>query len=182
MENNLRDSLIDDWGSEGFSVAKIVEMLAERNIPTAKKTVAKVLKNKGFEYDKTSHSWHKPIIEENIIVSNTNKGSAVENLEIEQNNYISNSNAQLVEMLGFTPLEFNTLKDMIAEKMNVGSDKIEGNLAEEVAKLRVRERKNRSFYISKEIADKVAEVAERNNMKISNVVEVALLDFLQKYQ
>ena len=182
MENNLRNGLINDWAIEGFSVAKIVEMLAERNIPTAKKTVAKILKNKGFEYDKTSHSWYKPIIEENIIVSNTNEGSAVENLEIEQNNYISNSNAQLVEMLGFTPLEFNTLKDMIAEKMNVGTDKIEGNLAEEVAKLRVRERKNRSFYISKEIADKVAEVAERNNMKISNVVEVALLDFLQKYQ
>ena len=82
MENHLRDSLISDWGSEGFSVARIVEMLAERNIPTAKKTVAKVLKNKGFEYDKTSHSWHKPIIEENIIVSNTNKGSAVENLSL----------------------------------------------------------------------------------------------------
>lgn len=181
MENNLRDSLIGDWGSEGFSVARIVKMLAERNIPTAKKTVAKVLKNKGFEYDKTSHSWHKPIIEENIRVSNTNEGSAVEKLEIEQNNYISNTNAQLVEMLGFTPTEFNVLKTMIAERMGGESNSGKKNLVEEVAKLRVRERKNRSYYISKEIADRVAELAEENNLKISNVIEVALLDFLHNY-
>ena len=181
MENNLRDSLINDWGSEGFSVAKIVEMLAERNIPTAKKTVAKVLKNKGFEYDKKTHSWHEPIIEEKIIVSNTNEGLAVEELEIEQNNYISNTNAQLIEMLGFSPKEFTVLKTMISERIDGKEENKKGNLIEEVAKLRVRERKNRSYYISKEIADHVAVIAENHNLKISNVIEVALLEFLHKY-
>lgn len=102
-------------------------------------------------------------------------------MEIEQNNYVSNSNAQLVEMLGFTPKEFGVLKTIIAERMDGESNSGKKNLVEEGAKLRVRERKNRSYYISKEIADRVAELAEENNLKISNVIEVALLDFLHNY-
>lgn len=182
MENKLRDSLINDWGLEGYSVAKIVELLADRNIPTAKKTISKVLKNKGFEYDKATHSWDKPEKIESIIVSNTNEDSAKEKLEIKQENYISNRNTELVEMLGFTPKEFNVLKTIIAERMEGNDGTNKGNLIEEVAKLCVRERKNRSYYISKEIADQLAEIAADSNLKISNVVEVAFLQFLNKYK
>lgn len=180
MENNLRDSLIEEWALDGFSVKKIVEKLADKEISCATKTVSKVLKNKGFEYDSKTFTWGKPKQLKNIIVSNRNTYQAIEKMEIEQNNSLSNRNTELIEMLGFTLQEFDVLKGMIHERM-AGTSENKGNLVEEIAKLRVRERKNRSYYISKEIGDQVAELAASRNLKISNIVEVALIDFLQKY-
>lgn len=176
----MRDSLIVGWASDGDSVKKIVEKLAKKEIPCANKTVAKVLKSKGFEYNSKTFTWGRSEQLKNIIVSNRNTDQAIEKMEIEQNNSPSNRNTELIEILGFTLQEFDILKGMIHERM-AGTSENKGNLVEEIAKLRVRERKNRSYYISKEIGDQVAELAASRNLKISNIVEVALIDFLQKY-
>lgn len=181
MENNLRDSLIEEWALDGLNVKKIVGKLAEKEIPCATKTVSKVLKNKGFEYNSKTFIWDKPQQLDNIIVSNTNRDHPNRKLEIEQNNYVSNRNAELIEMLGFTLNEFDILKEIITERIEGKNNSSNANLVEEIAKLRVRERKNRSYYISKEIGDQVAELAASRNLKISNIVEVALIDFLQRY-
>lgn len=180
MENTLRDSLIVDWSTKGLSVVKIVEKLATKDIRCATKTVAKVLKNKGFVYDKKNHSWHKPERTEERIVYNRSTVEPIEKMEIEQNNYISNRDTGLVEFSGLSPIEFNTLKTMIAERLE-GKKQVGSKLIEEVAKLKVRERKNKSYYISIELSDQVAQLAEKNNIKISNAVEVALIDFIKQY-
>ena len=48
---SVRDSLIIDWVRGGATVNEVVQQLQGRGIPTAKKTVAKVLKERGFVYD-----------------------------------------------------------------------------------------------------------------------------------
>lgn len=184
MVNIIRDSLIEDWALAGLSIKEIVEKLHNKEIPTATKTVSKVLKNKGFIYNNSNHSWDRSKTNKDIIVSNSDKVDTSEKLEIKNTIMKTNRNVnsiQLIEMLGFTPNEMDTLKVMITERIEGITTVEKESILGKVAKLKVRERKNKTYYISTDIVEGISNIAEKNGVKISNIVELALIDFIKQY-
>lgn len=179
----MRNSLIIDWASAGLSATEIVNKLKERDIPTSTKTVSKVLKNKGFIYYKNTHNWVRSENNSSLIVSNSIEDYPTqkmeENLTITSNTSIENKN-QLIEMQSFSSYEFDILKTIISERINSDQRKemIEDPLAIKIAKMKDRERKNKTYYLSTNIVDSISLIAEKNGVKISNVVEIALLEFI----
>ncbi|MFG3614373.1 hypothetical protein [Rummeliibacillus stabekisii] len=188
---NVRDDFIIHRALQGDTMKKIIEQLREKGIPTAKKTVSKVLNNNGFTYDKNNHKWYGSQTNVNIIETNSSGGNTEEKLEIE-----NRGNTELIETevktnnmpapdYIFSPDELSILKIMINERMQqdmAASTTTENDIYGEIAKLRVRRRKNKTFYVSEEITDDVAQLADKMNIKISQFVEVALLDAIKKYK
>lgn len=186
MENNLRDSLIQDWIIQGDSLLEIVKKLQNKEIPTAKKTVSKVLKNKGFTYNKSTKEWLEPLSNANIIDSNINRGPVIEKMEIKKHNTALNlpdSSLQLIEMLGFSQDEFIVLKGIISNEMNKDHKGIvENSLHDDISKLKTfSDRKNKTFYASEGVVQGFAAAAEKNGLKTSVAIELAMLNFIEKY-
>lgn len=178
MENNLRDSLIEDWANDGLSVKQIVAKLADKNIPTANKTVAKVLKNKGYTYNSSTFLWGRTELYSDLNVSNVITDSPSAKMEINNAVIIDHSQQKLIELLGFSLKEFDVLRGIINEKIE-GQTK--GSLIDEVIKLKITDRATKSYYISDHLTKTTKDIADKNNIKISNAIEVALIDFINKY-
>lgn len=173
----MRDSLIVEWADAGISAKKIVERLRDRGIKVADKTVRKVLINKGYEYVKSNHTWHKPN-ENNIRIEVNNKTDEPSNdNEIVSMNREVNAIQNLNSELSLD--EFTVLKQMIFERMN--SDNTDDDIYSQIAKLKTRERKNRTYYIGVNIIEDLSRIAERNGLKASQLIEVALLELFNKY-
>lgn len=187
MENFLRDSLIQDWIVQGDSLLKIVGKLQEKDIPTSKKTVSKVLKSKGFTYNSSTKEWAKSISNTHIIDSNINRVPVTDELEIikikNEEVSLTETRFELVEMLGFSQEEFITLKGIVKDKMQEDLSKKAGNsLQDDILKLKTfSDRKNKTFYASRSVFEGFAKVAEENGLKTSVAIELAMLNFIEKY-
>lgn len=87
----------------------------------------------------------------------------------------------ILAALDLTQSEFESIKNLINSKNEFGSNPFE-SIREAVKELGGRDRKNKTYYISQEIIDRVAEFAEDKSVKVSQFVEIALLDAMKKYQ
>lgn len=87
----------------------------------------------------------------------------------------------ILKALGLTNDELESIKNLIYSKNEFNSNSFE-SIYEAIKQLGGRERINKTYYISKEIIDRVAEFAEVKSVKVSQFVEVALLDAIKKYQ
>jgi len=87
----------------------------------------------------------------------------------------------ILAALDLTQIEFESIKNLINSKNEFSSNPFE-SIHEAVKELGGRDRKNKTYYISTEIIDRVAEFAEEKSVKVSQFVEIALLDAMKKYQ
>lgn len=180
MLMSVRDSLIIDWVRAGATVNEVVQQLQGRGIPTAKKTVAKILKEHGFVYDKKDHAWHEGAYNVELIETNVSEGLPVQHETKIQMTPIPDNALDLLSILGLSPLQFNALREVANERINVGEKP--QNINEAVSQLKSRDRGNKTFYISKAIAEDAALFAERNSIKMSQLVEISLLELMEKYK
>ncbi|WP_010309279.1 hypothetical protein [Kurthia senegalensis] len=177
---NERDSLIIEWAQAGDSVNEIVSKLREKEIPTAKKTVAKVLKNKGFTYDKTTHSWRAGATNEKLMETNVDDVIIISDPLEKEVAPLEPNAISLLNVLGISPSQLNVLREIANERL--GGHVEPQNINESVGQLRGRTRANKTFYISTEIAEDASMFAERSGIKLSQLVEVALIETMQKYK
>jgi len=56
-----------------------------------------------------------------------------------------------------------------------------GSIFKEIKKLSGRDRANKTYFMSKELSDNMKEFADTNNIKVSQIIEIAIIDFLKKY-
>ena len=87
----------------------------------------------------------------------------------------------ILAALDLTQNELESIKNLINSKNEFSSNPFE-SIHEAVKELGGRDRKNKTYYISTEIIDRVAEFAEEKSVKVSQFVEIALLDAMKKYQ
>ena len=87
----------------------------------------------------------------------------------------------ILAALDLTKSEFESIKNLINSKKEFSSNPFE-SIHVAVKALGGRDRKNKTYYISQEIIDLVAEFAEEKSVKVSQFVEVALLEAMKKYQ
>ena len=87
----------------------------------------------------------------------------------------------ILAALNLTRSELESIKNLTYSKNESNSNLIE-SIHEAIKQLGGRERINKTYYISKEVIDLVAEFAEDKSVRVSQFVEIALLDALKKYQ
>lgn len=180
----VRDKQIIDLALEGKSASKILDYFKEKNIPIADKTIRKVLKNNGYKYIQNKHIWMKVEHNKNLIETNSNEDEPVLEVVKEEELIKTNSNSNSISFwdeVGLTPQEFSIMKEIIHERMMKQSKTDNSEIYNEIAKLKTRKRKNKTYYISEDLIEEVEEIADQLNVKLSQLVEVSLIEFIRKY-
>ncbi|MFJ7842250.1 hypothetical protein ACIQXG_22790 [Lysinibacillus sphaericus] len=124
---------------------------------------------------------NKDLIEVNKDLIETNKEVAVTtpNNELIETN--SQRNIEILHTIGLSENEFHVLKKMIQERIQQEDSHEQLPIFNEIAKLNTRNRKNKTYYISEELVAEVDRVADELNIKKSQLVEVALLEFVKRH-
>lgn len=187
---SVRDNFIIEMALSGVATKDIATKLREKGIPTAKKTVGKVLNTNGYSYNKSTQTWIKNEANDELIETNSIKGieqKKDKHAQLIETNKILNEKVQLIETnidvwneIGLSQQEFSIMKQMIRERMEHAATTINYDIYDEIARLKVRKRKNKTFYISEDITNEVTKLAEKLNLKISQLVEIALLEMIKK--
>ncbi|GEK35438.1 hypothetical protein [Kurthia sibirica] len=174
-----RAELIIKLIKEGYSTDLVATKIREQGIPTSKKTVRKVLEKEGFVYDRRLKKWLK--YPTNVKRMETNvKETLSHELNIKQEVFDLEPNAiSLLNVMGLSVDQLNVLKQVANERLNDVDSPVDVHAA--VAKLKYRDRGNKTFYISRAIAEDTAIFTERNALKLSHFVELALLEAMEKY-
>ena len=103
-------------------------------------------------------------------------------IEVNSNSNL-NPNVEVLNAIGLSKNELDVLKEMILERMTQAPAPTDlKNIYSEVARLKTRKRKNKTFYISEDLTQDIVEFAEDLNVKISQLVEVAMIEMLSKYK
>ncbi|MFW0068558.1 MAG: hypothetical protein AB8Y35_03250 [Coxiella endosymbiont of Dermacentor silvarum] len=173
-------------------------------LSTRDTTIREVFNSVGYFYNKSQHEWQHdtkfpnkdmtfnealaqlkaatpkqtPKVNKDLI--KTNKEVAVitpYNELIETNNQ---RNIKVFNAIGLSETEFQVLKKMIQERIQENPhDQL--SILNEVSKLNTRSRKNKTYYISEELVAEVDRIADKLNIKKSQLVEVALLEFFKRH-
>ena len=124
---------------------------------------------------------NKELIKTNNKLIETNKEVAVTtpNKELIETN--SQQNLEVLNAIGLSENEFHVLKKMIQERIQQEDPHEQLSIFNEIAKLNTRSRKNKTYYISEELVVEVDRVADELNIKKSQLVEVALLEFFKRH-
>lgn len=125
---------------------------------------------------------NKELIKTNNKLIETNKEVAVTtpNKELIETN--SQQNLEVLNAtIGLSENEFHVLKKMIQERIQQEDPHEQLSIFNEIAKLNTRSRKNKTYYISEELVVGVDRVADELNIKKSQLVEVALLEFFKRH-
>ena len=114
-----------------------------------------------------------------LIITNKEVAAAVPN-----NERIETNSQQTIEVLngiGLSEIEFGLLKKIIQERIQQEDPHDPYPIFNEIAKLNTRSRKNKTYYLSEALVAEVDRVAEALNIKKSQLVEVALLEFFKRH-
>lgn len=168
-------------------------------------TIREVFNSLGYFYNKSQHEWQraanfpdkdmtfnealaqlkavssKQTSKMNRKLIETNKEVAVTtpNKELIETN--SQQNLEVLNAIGLSENEFHVLKKMIQERIQQEDPHEQLSIFNEIAKLNTRSRKNKTYYISEELVVEVDRVADELNIKKSQLVEVALLEFFKRH-
>lgn len=124
---------------------------------------------------------NKKLIEVNNQLIETNKEVAVTTPNNELIDTNSQRNLEALDAIGLSEMEFHVLKKMIQERIQQEDPHGPLSIFNEIAKLNTRSRKNKTYYISEELVVEVDRVADELNIKKSQLVEVALLEFFKRH-
>lgn len=75
------------------------------------------------------------------------------------------------------------IRELMRQQKEIAATTAENHdIYDEIAKLKVESRKNKTFYISEDITNELMEIAKKLDIKISKLVEVAFMELLDKYK
>ena len=95
----------------------------------------------------------------------------------------SDLSTEILNAVGLPQNELAVLKETLIECMNQGLIKVNVmDISNEVSNLKSRKRKNRTFYLGEDLMQDVTDLANKSNVKVSQLVEVALIEMLAKYK
>ncbi|MGC7931606.1 hypothetical protein ACP3VS_23750 [Lysinibacillus sp. VIII_CA] len=166
-------------------------------------TIREVFNSLGYFYNKSQHEWQRdadvpnkdmtfnealaqlkavssrqtPKVNRKLI--EVNKELIKTNNELIETN--SQQNLEVLNAIGLSKNEFHVLKKMIQERIQQEDPHEQLSIFNEIAKLNTRSRKNKTYYISEELVVEVDRVADELNIKKSQLVEVALLEFFKRH-
>lgn len=166
-------------------------------------TIREVFNSLGYFYNKSQHEWQRdanfpdkdmtfnealaqlkavsprqtPKVNRKLI--EVNKELIKTNNELIETN--SQQNLEVLNAIGLSENEFHVLKKMIQERLQQEDLHEQLPIFNEIAKLNTRSRKNKTYYISEELVAEVDRVADELNIKKSQLVEVALLEFFKRH-
>lgn len=118
-------------------------------------------------------------INKDLIETNKEVAATIPNNELIETN--SQRNIEVLNAIGLSENEFHVLKKMIQERIQQEDPHDQLPIFNEIAKLNTRSRKNKTYYISEELVAEVDRVADELNIKKSQLVEVALLEFFKRH-
>lgn len=160
-------------------------------------TIKEVFNGLGYVYHKKSKEW---VNENENYQANWTFQQALEHIRprtrklktklTEKNNEITEEETNIglsegvLNAIGLPYNELTVLKETIIEGMNQGLIQVNVmDISNEVSKLNSsRKRKNRTFYLGEELMGNVTDLANKSNVKVSQLVEVALIEMLDKYK
>ncbi|MCS5504114.1 hypothetical protein NY607_23830 [Lysinibacillus sp. A4] len=159
-------------------------------------TIREVFNSLGYFYNKSQHEWQRDAdvsdkdmtfneaLEQLKAVSSrqtpkVNRKLIEVNKELIETN--SQQNLEILNAIGLSENEFHVLKKMIQERIQQEDPHDQLPIFNEIAKLNTRSRKNKTYYISEELVAEVDRVADELNIKKSQLVEVALLEFFKRH-
>lgn len=164
-------------------------------------TIKEVFNGLGYFYDKKSKKW---LNENESYQADLTFQQALEQLRPEtrkprtklkkENSKTTKKNNKVIETdsdlsteflnaIGLPHNELTILKETLIEYMKQGLIKVNVmDISNEVSKLKSRKRKNRTFYLDEDLIQDVTDLANRSNVKVSQLVEVALIEMLTKYK
>lgn len=180
---NTRDTTIREvFNSLGYFYNKSQhEWQRDANFPDKDMTFNEALAQLKAVSPKQTPKVNRKLIEVNKELIETNKEVAV---TIPNNELIETNSQQNLEMLnaiGLSENEFYVLKKLIQERIQQEDPHEQLPIFNEIAKLNTRSRKNKTYYISEELVAEVDRVADELNIKKSQLVEVALLEFFKRH-
>lgn len=86
----------------------------------------------------------------------------------------------ILEVLDLTLEDLDAIRS-IGQHQETAATTVQVNIFDEIKKLSGRDRANKTYFMSKELAEKMKEYADNNNIKVSQIIEIAIIDFLKKY-
>jgi len=166
-------------------------------------TIREVFNSLGYFYNKSQHEWQRdanfpdkdmtfneglaqlkavspkqtPKVNRKLI--EVNKELIRTNKKLIETN--SQQNLEVLNAIGLSEKEFHVLKKMIQERIQQEDPHEQLSIFNEIAKLNTRSRKNKTYYISEELVVEVDRVADELNIKKSQLIEVALLEFFKRH-
>lgn len=166
-------------------------------------TIREVFNSLGYFYNKSQHEWQRdanfpdkdmtfnealaqlkavsprqtPKVNRKLI--EVNKELIKTNNELIETN--SQQNLEVLNAIGLSENEFHVLKKVIQERIQQEDPHNQLPIFNEIAKLNTRSRKNKTYYISEDLVAEVDRVADELNIKKSQLVEVALLEFFKRH-
>lgn len=180
---NTRDTTIREvFNSLGYFYDKSQhEWQRDANFPNKDMTFNEAVKQLKAATSKQTPKVNRKLIEVNKDLIETNKEVAVTtpNNELIETN--SHRNTEVLNAIGLSENEFHVLKKMIQERIQQEDPHDQLPIFNEIAKLNTRSRKNKTYYISEELVAEVDRVADELNIKKSQLVEVALLEFFKRH-
>lgn len=91
----------------------------------------------------------------------------------------SEAQAFILEALELTVDELSFIKELARNKVTTNASE---SIYESIKQLGGRDRLNKTYYISKEVIEKAAEFCEEKSVKVSQFIEVAILEAIKKYK
>lgn len=113
----------------------------------------------------------------------------IENQELMETNALANvldfgdkkqMQHAILEVLDLTLEDLQAIRS-IGQATEQPSTLENGSIFEEIKKLTGRDRANKTYFMSKELSNNMKEFADNNNIKVSQIIEIAIIDFLKKY-
>ncbi len=200
--NSMWELTKDNNVSELIASKKSLKEL-RKFLNTRDTTIREVFNSLGYFYNKSQHEWQRdadvpdkdmtfnealaqlkavssrqtPKVNRKLI--EVNKELIKTNNELIETN--SQQNLEILNAIGLSENEFHVLKKMIQERIQQEDSHEQLPIFNEIAKLNTRSRKNKTYYISEELVAEVDCVADELNIKKSQLVEVALLEFFKRH-
>lgn len=117
--------------------------------------------------EKVEKSTVNNLIESNPIGTELTKGSQEE------------AKTFILQALDLTIEDLMALKDVAKNKTELNGTE---SIYESIKQLGGRERTNKTYYVSKEVIEMAAEFCEEKSVKVSQFIEVAILEAVRKYK
>lgn len=180
---STRDTTIREvFNSLGYFYNKSQhEWQRDTNFPDKDMTFNEALAQLKVAASKQTSKVNSKLIEINKDLIEANKEVAVTSPNNELIETNSQRNIEVLNAIGLSENEFHVLKKIIQERIQQEDPHDQLPIFNEIAKLNTRSRKNKTYYISEELVAEVDRVADELNIKKSQLVEVALLEFFKRH-
>lgn len=198
-ETLSKNSITNIYTVAGFEVLdsrkKIIEPTKKANYEMTLRDAIPLARSLRMQHDKTAAKQPKEKVRKEtkpVVIDTRNKDTQEQQPtqfvgRIQSNPFEIERAPEATEFilaaLNLTHNQLESIKNLINSNNESNSNPFESeSIYEAIKQLGGRDRKNKTYYISEDIINLVAEFAEGKSVKVSQFVEIALLDAIKKYQ